>query len=350
MLNSLKKISSIQFARAIAALMVLVFHAHPTIRINLEGYYHITSGPAVKALDLIGLYGGLGVDIFFIISGLIMSFLYLTGQERDPKEFFVKRAIRIYPVYYQALAFAWVLLLVSINKAHKDITFDYLSSFTLWPKETGTQMILAVGWTLSHELWFYTVFGLSILILKRHFLYGIGLFLLSTITYNAFAPGEPVFWLHYLNIEFCLGVFLGFFIFSTNKKEWIISGLLMIIGLLSLYHLSLYKNVAICTLCITALFALIFIEKRHNLYYPKIIILIGNASYSLYLLHIPIHKFAVKLVTIIHTNIIAYTFLALTSFILVPIICAIINYKIIELPLNRFIKNKTIKNKKTRTA
>lgn len=150
----------IQRLRAIAALMVVVFHLG-----TIEGKY--THGP----LWLNGWteFGRHGVDLFFLISGFVM--VYATcknwGIKKVAWRFLARRVGRIYPIYWQfslcVLAVMWVRpewVNVSLS-----IQPEVLKSLLLWPQPTPP--LLAVGWSLVHEMYFYMVFCVMFFIPAR---------------------------------------------------------------------------------------------------------------------------------------------------------------------------------------
>lgn len=113
--------------------------------------------------------GGFGVDLFFVISGFIISFV----TENDHRSFVAKRIIRIVPLYW-----AFTLLLAGIafvapsllNQAKFDVPHLVASLFffPLWTEQTGFQPLLRLGWTLNCEAFFYLLFFISMKISHRH--------------------------------------------------------------------------------------------------------------------------------------------------------------------------------------
>ena len=87
------KILSVQYLRGLAALLVVV--AHNALLLPDGMAAHIP--------------GALGVDIFFIISGFIMTFITAHSAER-PLPFLIKRFFRIWPVFFLVWLAAWTLV------------------------------------------------------------------------------------------------------------------------------------------------------------------------------------------------------------------------------------------------
>ena len=124
------RLRSIQVLRGIAAMAVVAHHAF--------------DGPRL---------GAAGVDLFFVISGFIMA--TCTGA-RLPGQFLADRAWRIYPLWLIAVA-PWIVM-------NPESFLVIVRSITLWPVY-GNQFLnpaLGVGWTLSFELLFYAGFALAL--------------------------------------------------------------------------------------------------------------------------------------------------------------------------------------------
>lgn len=151
------KITNIQGLRAIAVLLVLFSHL-----IRVEEKYS-----ADQILPAFLLNGISGVDLFFVISGFIMV-LTTTGTHSglpNASLFLYKRASRIFPVY---MFYTTLVLCVSIFKpswVNSGAEYDLVSSYLLLPSEFPP--LLAVGWTLIHEMYFYYVFLILLLFSEK---------------------------------------------------------------------------------------------------------------------------------------------------------------------------------------
>jgi exopolysaccharide production protein ExoZ len=136
--EAVQKFRSIQALRALAACAVAFLHCYQVVGAptGIEGY------------------GAFGVDLFFVISGFIMA--QVAGR-RTAGEFLRDRLWRIYPMWWIALL-PWLILL---PRGVEEIG----TSLSLWPIIHGEHFvpILQVGWTLSFELLFYAAVTLAIL-------------------------------------------------------------------------------------------------------------------------------------------------------------------------------------------
>lgn len=98
--------------------------------------------------------GAAGVDLFFVISGFIM--MTTRSSDRTAGEFLADRSWRIYPMWLLAV-FPWLLM-----SSHTPL--EVVRSLTLWPVYGSRYLspALDVGWTLSFELLFYLAFALAL--------------------------------------------------------------------------------------------------------------------------------------------------------------------------------------------
>jgi len=156
-----KKLYGIQVLRAVAAALVVCSH--------LEKEIPPGNGGALEFLQGIRIAGQFGVDIFFIISGFIM--IYVTRRTKhsagEGALFFVKRIIRVVPLYWTMTALTIVMSLTFPDaKNHNDMGILYiLSSFAFFPivrSDGHFTPALGVGWTLNYEMMFYLVFAICL--------------------------------------------------------------------------------------------------------------------------------------------------------------------------------------------
>lgn len=102
-------------------------------------------------------YGPLGVQIFFVISGFVIS---MSGWGRSLKDFAISRITRLYPAYWAALVIVTVAFAVVGLK--RVPTADLLVNVTMFQMPAGAQRVLGVCWTLWAEMRFYLLFALCV--------------------------------------------------------------------------------------------------------------------------------------------------------------------------------------------
>lgn len=126
------------------------------------------------------LFGGFGVDIFFVISGYIIT--KVMGR-REAGAFIMDRFSRIYPIY-------WLCLLPLVVVGWDGDPYRLLTSITLWPVWGEWQRnYLAVGWTLHFEMLFYAA---AALVLWRRALLPLLLALYGATMAIGLSTGQPV--------------------------------------------------------------------------------------------------------------------------------------------------------------
>lgn len=145
-------LNNIQALRAVAALMVVHCHAAGTLGLRLDG-------------------GANGVDLFFVISGFIIAHV----ASSDSSQFLTRRLIRIVPTYWGATLalYAIVQLFPSMFRATSLDLELLIRSLLFLPDPSSVHSdglphpTLNAGWTLNYEMYFYVVFSISLVISKR---------------------------------------------------------------------------------------------------------------------------------------------------------------------------------------
>ncbi|NML25886.1 acyltransferase family protein [Zoogloea dura] len=154
-----KRLDSLDLLRFFAAASVLLYHY--TFIGPLQGFW-----PKTLFLPL-AHWGDLGVDLFFVISGFVIT---LTSENRGPGAFLSARATRLFPAFLvcSAITASMAITLPGISAA--EILPRWLASLTYFPRAFGVEPLSSVYWTLAIEVQFY---GLVTLLLavgwwKRH--------------------------------------------------------------------------------------------------------------------------------------------------------------------------------------
>jgi exopolysaccharide production protein ExoZ len=142
-----RRLINLQVLRFAAA--ALVVHAHA---VDLS--QHLGATPPVLARGWLENFGAAGVDVFFVISGLIIT--RTAGRARSATRFAWSRFWRVAPLYWLA-TLPWIAI-----KAGALTVPALVASFAFWPA-AGHEVVapvLGVGWTLCFEMLFYAVVAL----------------------------------------------------------------------------------------------------------------------------------------------------------------------------------------------
>ena len=276
--------------RALAALMVAWLHA-----IELQVYPTLTFYQnSLRLPDVLSS----GVDIFFVLSGFIISHSAsrLSGG-RQALDFLKRRFLRINPVYYVALllflAVRWHWM---INNHGIPGTISFLNSIILWPPRGPDSFPLQpVAWTLCFEWLFYLLFALAIATRIRN------MALLLPALGVIFFISNPIM------LEFILGMLIYRW-YSYRPPSTAIAAGLALTGILLLVAQCCWGNIAVADpmkiangslsleRCIfrgvpaaLLLSGCVFLEKKNVLsllWNNKAVKGLGDSSYSIYLTHI----------------------------------------------------------------
>lgn len=104
----LKHFTELDGVRAIAALMVMVFHFFNNIQ---------TTSPILILIKKFAFIGQTGVSLFFVLSGFLITRILINSKKSDHffLNFYIRRALRIFPLYYLFLVIFYFLLPVLDN-------------------------------------------------------------------------------------------------------------------------------------------------------------------------------------------------------------------------------------------
>jgi exopolysaccharide production protein ExoZ len=198
-----KRILSIQACRGVAVLAVVLSHLS-----GLEERYFKTSHTILFRL------GNCGVDLFFIISGVVISLVTVNkfGNIRNAFTFLYHRMARIYPVFwiYFALAASIFLYKPSLVNALAGHQPHLLSGFFLIPTESPN--LIVQSWTLGHEIVFYFVFALLMGCFSEKMLPVLlgawAAIIVVTSLFHVHIAHTPTLFISPLNLEFIAGCVL----------------------------------------------------------------------------------------------------------------------------------------------
>ena len=288
----------IQFLRAISVLFVFFYH------LELELFK----------------FGYLGVDIFFVISGFVItSRLYqeLVNTSKINFYFFYSRRIkRIFPVLFFIISIVLIFIiffqpldLLIGNITVYIFTILGLSNFYyLFSKkdyfDNVFEDVFGHTWSLGVEEQFYIIFPFFLYILYKIFskknnqIFFLLIIILSGV-YLTFKFSENLQLIFYSPIFRFWEFLLGCFIFIINKKFKVKNSILSSVSfiiLTSLLLFNLYSNNFIAILISTLLASafILFYDKKNKFLYlfeNKYFVKLGNISYSFYLWHLPIIYF-----------------------------------------------------------
>jgi exopolysaccharide production protein ExoZ len=345
-----KKLEIIQACRGIAALLVVLFHVTEFSQQKLNQEF---------ALGLFA-FGGAGVDFFFVLSGFIIFLAHRTdiGQKQKLKAFIVKRAIRVYPLYWivTLVLLPIYFLIPSFGKGYERDLGVIVKSLLLLPQENFP--VLIVGWTLSYEIFFYCLFGLAIWFaprISRFVLYswlgGTLAFFWLSLDDRAASTQTPlllnfVFNLH--NLEFALGCLAAYWVLGERVKlgiPYLILGAVSFVtsGLFDNYtNLEIPDVIAYGLPSMLIVLGAAFTDLNQGWQIPAWLKQLGDASYSIYLVHYPCLAATFKLAIALNIVGLLGNFLTLSLLTVIAIIAGWLTYLYLEKPLITRLRRKLV--------
>jgi peptidoglycan/LPS O-acetylase OafA/YrhL len=156
------RLHEVDLLRFVAALMVVLLHySYSYSKGQSEVSFAHTLGPVTK-------YGYLGVNLFFMISGMVV---FMTLWGRTASQFLISRISRLYPAYWVAVTLtAFTVVVVGVPGRDSVSLPHYLVNMTMFAAPVDVPYVEAVYWTLWSEWRFYAllfIFSLVGLTLKR---------------------------------------------------------------------------------------------------------------------------------------------------------------------------------------
>lgn len=299
---------SIQMLRGLAALAVLLFHTY--LIVGRDKYLD------AKPFGDVFAFGYIGVDIFFVLSGFIILAAHHRdiGQPDRLPRYLYRRWARLYPIYWVYLAGVVGLMLVGIGDQGRMALGNLVSSIVLI-KLMPEAPPLSVAWSLFHEVMFYAFFAL--LIASRRL--GIAAFMLW---YAAVAAGYVLGWsepfeqhqgfMGVLTSLFNLNFLFGMAVWYLLEKRANLPGWGCVLASLPLFALGVWGlsgaswagqaadelRLAFALASALLLLGLVALEREGRITVPDTLMQMGDASYSIYLVHTPILSAAMKIVMI----------------------------------------------------
>ncbi|WP_407524200.1 acyltransferase [Lacibacter sp. MH-610] len=354
--NPKQHISALDSIRGVAVLLVILFHCYPTYITKL---------------------GWLGVDLFFVLSGFLITGLLLDakGKNNYYRNFIVRRTLRIFPLYYFALLLCLVIVPI-VFKSLLPPDYGYYTANQLWFwtytqnwlfSKTGfpENLTLVHFWSLAVEEQFYLFWPLFVRIFSSRKLLGF-CFMLMVLSFafrlyigkeiGFVSPFEYVATLSRIDALLTGAVTA---ILIRNNKEllekyafrfFITSIIFFTAGILlarSFFFLKLapfYLAADIAFACL--LVYMLSVDHKNatlkNFLNQKVFIFLGKYSYGLYVYHYILYMFFkdyfIRHIQAVVHNYWAAFFITGTLVIFVSVVVSILSYRLIELPFLKLKK------------
>lgn len=331
------KLEAVQTLRGLAAILVVVGHLGAVIAPLFKG------GSFLYSQKLVYM-GGMGVDIFFCISGFIMMHTYRGASGISASwEFLKRRVLRIFPVYI-----VWSLVALYFIKPHLVGDFKFvalsLSMLSVPPVSGYANLILGQGWTLQYEMYFYLVFALSILITRRVAILVpavISVLFIASV-YGAYDGLYRWLFANQVVFEFLLGMLVSVVVKSYGNRlmflsKWAFAIPVLLLSISSACIMKIgYSSViprvigmglpSFFIVIVCVMISMRQVEKR------RASVFLGEASYTIYLMHTLLIPPAIILTKLYLSNMNGDLFIIILSSFIVMAGC--LSYALVEKPLN----------------
>ena len=344
-----KKLNLLQVYRGIAAVLVVMVHLSQMTakRLDQDAFFNLFAA------------GWSGVDYFFVLSGFIMVYVHRSalGKKDQLKSFLVKRVVRIYPIYWIITLTVWCLFLVIPDFANnQDLSLgNVIASLLLIPQKD--KFILEVGWTLTYEIYFYLLFSLAIWLKPKHSVPILSGWLLVTILHYRKIVKFPdyLFFLDTvfgeMNLELVLGCLAAYIVIKYNNKigkyRWILFGIanlgyVILLMLASWGKLGFGRIPTFGVLATLLIIAATSIDLKDSPKIPYLLIFLGEASYSIFLTHMPVISAITKILQKANLGKYFDGFFAPALLAVVAVVFGCIFYSLIEKPVTVFLRKNLV--------
>lgn len=326
------KINTLTSLRFFAAVVVVIFHY----------------GKELTFLPNIFFQGPEMVTFFFVLSGLVLTIAYHNRPPRSTFDFLASRLSRIAPIYFIALS---AVISGKIIQHEFDITEAVFSVLFVQSWIPGYALTLnSPGWSISVEMFFYAIFPFIFFWAHKStpstttlFAIPIALIAITLACEIKLSPDliELENWTSYFPLlhlaSFILGIAGGFLLVKSSYHIQALAGIfpLLASALLCITLLEMsdeiqrnHNNINMAGPILSPVFLLLILcvasnTKHLSILQSRPLVLLGEASYSLYILQLPVSGlvymalgpnienkviiFLIYLVTLIATSVATYT-------------------------------------------
>ena len=349
----MKRYTSIELLRFFTAITVLLYHyRHFFSPLNItsnQNYSFIKDYlPFNSIIEKLYEFGFYGVHVFYTISGFVFAYVYLSSMKNvSLKQYSINRFARLYPLHFVTLIYVIVfqsLFFQSNGNFQFDLINDayhfFLQIFFIsaWGFENGNSFNAPI-WSVSVEIGIYILFFLLLSTIKK---YNITVLVLLSLVLIAIDKSDTI---QTLFLECARLFFSGVIVFylyeKIIKKNFI--NLIISIFLLAVSFIGNFKIYIFCPAIL--MFFLSFEDFIKKEILTKYSNMLGNMTYSLYLLHVPTQLTLIFIFNKLNlaNSIFNTTYFFIFYFLLLFIISYLV-FVFFEKPLNKNIRKSFLKN------
>jgi peptidoglycan/LPS O-acetylase OafA/YrhL len=308
--------------RGISIILVIAFHV-------FKRAAYFTKNEILHFISSLTYIGWMGVDVFFVLSGFLITSILLKTKNGSHyfKNFYARRILRIFPLYYIFIVVMLILLPIFLPDYKSNIPmiapylFLYIQNWIMRQGGSGLPAHLGATWSLAIEEQFYLIWPMIVYYTRRDTLIKIGMgVILFSLFYRMLAAllwsdvGQFATFFYFDTFtrfsELIFGALLAAFFTDEAWRERIrlfspsvfLISFLMFVGMCFYLYPNLipyYSSVPLTLwayilipLFSASLIGLLVTSPENNLirkfFRNKIFSFFGKYSYSMYLLHMPI--------------------------------------------------------------
>jgi peptidoglycan/LPS O-acetylase OafA/YrhL len=351
-------ISQLDGLRAIAVILVIIHHWF---------------SPHNKASIYTSLFNG--VDIFFVLSGFLITRILINNKVESEekistkgnliKNFFIRRSLRIFPIYYLTIT----ILFVFSDSTGTDIKnsfpffFTYTANLYFFNRDEWDGMLSHL-WSLSVEEQFYLVWPWLILFIKRNYILAtiLTFILIGLLTHIYFeflsqAVIPSIFTLSCFD-GLGLGALMAWIVIYKRSMLEKFYPILLIVALIcvglqiervfggGLYILPSRTLTSLCTIWLISWIILFGDTKKsfiNSILNQKYLVFTGKISYGIYLYHLIIPYYTNHYLTSINSHFPIYIFkynfyLVIAENFIIVLLISFISWNFIEFPILKLKK------------
>lgn len=335
------KLLGIEAARGVAATLVVIYHAAR----HLEA-----DGLGLPAFGGIETFGHAGVDFFFVLSGFIILFVHWGDLGRPSRlaHYAERRVTRIYPVYWAVMAVYVGIAILGSQSASLDAP-TLAANVVLYPLVPDP--ILGVAWTLEHEMLFYLVFAVGILHRGAGALAVLGWVGLMCAgmagVVDKGALGITDVASSAFNVQFLMGMTAAVVARRARLKLPLVVAL---VGTAAFSAIGIAESRGMLdgnadparflygAAAFLVVIGLVERERTSGLYIPRVMGVLGKASYSIYLGHLLVIGVSYKVLDAVGLVDALPVWLTHVLLVLFGLIGGVMLSMLVEYPLMRFVR------------
>ncbi|WP_051180315.1 acyltransferase family protein [Caballeronia insecticola] len=340
------KLHSVQALRALAAVVVIALHM--SLEVGFRGWSRHVS-------QVFEGWGNFGVDVFFVISGVIMIVTTgnVTPSRASAAAFLKARLIRIVPLYWLcSTVMVMMLVLLHTQFAHNRLDPAHaVCSYLFLPCEnryTGHWFpVLPTGWTLVYEMWFYLTFACALLVTRRR-AEAVAIFFLCSTALGFLWSGGLAFrtYTNPLMLEFVAGCCIGELYRRGTMLSKKLSAVLFVLGaglMIATNPITVGDHERVVFWGIPAALLVagaLFLERAGAWRSARLVETIGDASYSLYLTHVLLMYALSVIARKLDSSMRLPGDAVWAAFVVAAVVLGVITYRYVELPIQHWLRRR----------